>query len=167
MRQLSSIDSLPNVKFPGQRLPGRSLEEMSLAMFAVRAKMSKDEESAKEISNAAEIISDILFCSFQFSRFCFSIFSPSHSLSFGIDCALFCFIVGNAMRESQSPKLELERALELKMELAAGRMPKQVATEDEGMSRGSVCVCACVSLCIGACVCVCVLMIVTVQRLGD
>lgn len=70
------------------------------------------------------------------------------------------------MRESQSPKLELERALELKMELAAGRMPKQVATEDEGMSRGSVCVCACVSLCIGVCVCV-YLMIVTVQRLGD
>lgn len=52
------------------------------------------------------------------------------------------------MRESQSPKFELERALELKMELAAGRMPKQVAAEDEGMSRGS--------LCIGACVCVCV-----------
>lgn len=69
------------------------------------------------------------------------------------------------MRESQSPKFELERALELKMELAAGRMPKQVAAEDEGMSRGSLCVF--VSVSVSGLVCVCVLMIVTVQRLGD
>lgn len=73
------------------------------------------------------------------------------------------------MRESQSPKFEVERALELKMELAAGRMPKQVAAEDEGMSRGSLCVLVSVSVSVlmCVCVCVCVLMIVTVQRLGD
>lgn len=60
------------------------------------------------------------------------------------------------MRESQSPKFELERALELKMELAAGRMPKQVAAEDEGMSRGSLCVFVSVSVSVLMCVCVCV-----------
>lgn len=58
---------------------------------AVQAKMSKDRESAKEISNAVEIISDILFLFlFFFSFLVFRFFSPSHSLSFWQRCVL-CF----------------------------------------------------------------------------
>lgn len=68
---------------------------------AVQAKMSKDRESAKEISNAVEIISDILFLFF-FFIFSFLIFlSLSLTLFLAALCAVFCFMVGNAMRDAR------------------------------------------------------------------